>query len=76
MGLPTGVELDSVTSLRVIVYQVLASKISLPSSTERGYKPGLLVTVVHVKGVEKHWSILIDSGASCEYARRRPLEES
>ena len=44
--------------------------------TERGYKPGLLVAEAIVKGFEKQWSILIDSGASCNYARRRSLEGS
>ena len=41
---------------------------------ERGYKAGLLVAEARVKGFEKPWSILIDSGASCNYARRRSLE--
>ena len=27
-----------------------------------------------VKGFEKHWSIIIDSGASCNYSRRRSHE--
>ena len=48
----------------------------MPASTERGYKPGLLVAEAIVKGFEKHWSILIDSGASCNYSRRRFLEGS
>ena len=43
---------------------------------ERGYKVGLLVAETKVKGVEKPWSILIDSGASCHYARRLSLEGS
>ena len=29
-----------------------------------------------MKGFEKQWSILINSGASCNYARRRSLEGS
>ena len=40
----------------------------------RGCKPGLLVDEATVKGFSKPWSILIDSGASCNYARRRSLE--
>ena len=43
---------------------------------ERGYKSGLLVAEAKVKGFEKSWSILIDSGASCNYARCRSLEGS
>ena len=49
---------------------------SVPASTERGYKPGLLFTDATVKGFKKHWSILIDTGDSCNYARRRSLEGS
>ena len=48
----------------------------MPSSTERGYVPGLSVVEAPVKGFKKHWSILIDSGASYNYARRRSLEGS
>ena len=36
----------------------------------------MLVAEAKVKGFEKPWSILIDSGASCNYARRRSLERS
>ena len=43
---------------------------------ERGYKAGLLVAEAKVKGFEKPWSILIDSGASCNYSLRRSLEGS
>ena len=43
---------------------------------ERGYKAGLLVAEAKVKCFKKPWSILIDSGASCNYARRRFLEGS
>ena len=42
--------------------------------TGREYKPGLLVAQATVKGFEKPWSILIDSGASCNYARRISLK--
>ena len=43
---------------------------------ERGYKSGLLVAEAKVKGFEKPWSILIDSGASCNFARSGSLEGS
>ena len=45
-------------------------------TTECGYKPGLLVATATVKGFDKPWSILIDSGASGNYVRRRSLEGS
>ena len=56
--------------------QGLASLSSLPAKTERGYNPGLLVAEATVKGFEKQCSILMDLGASCNYARRRSHEES
>ncbi|KAG2840375.1 hypothetical protein PC112_g3759 [Phytophthora cactorum] len=37
-------------------------------------KPGLLVVQANVKGFEKSWRVLIDSGASGNYARRSTLE--
>ena len=43
-------------------------------TTKRDYKPGLLVASAKIKGFEEPWSILIDSGASGNYARRRSLE--
>ena len=46
------------------------------NGTGREYKPGLLVAQATVKGFDKPWSILIDSGASCNYARRLSLEGS
>ena len=73
-GCPTGVELSSVTFRRGRVKQGLSPPSDVPTSTERGYKPGLLVAEAIVKVFEKHWSILIDSGASCNYDRRRSLE--
>ena len=73
---PTGVELSFFTSLRDRLKQDLAPQSSVPASTERGYKHGLLVAEATVKGFEKQWSILIDSGASCNYDRRRFLERS
>ena len=48
---------------------------SIPIGMERGYTAGLLVAEAKVKGFEKPWSILIDSGASCNYARLRSIEE-
>ena len=34
----------------------------------------MLVAEATIKGFDKTWSILVDSGASCNYARRRSLE--
>ena len=45
-------------------------------STSREYKPGLLVASTTVEGFKEPWSILIDSGASGNYVRRRSLEGS
>ncbi|KAG3144703.1 hypothetical protein PC128_g24341 [Phytophthora cactorum] len=39
-------------------------------------KPGLLVVQANVKGFENPWRVLIDSGASGNYARRSTLEGS
>ncbi|KAG3063319.1 hypothetical protein PI125_g24367 [Phytophthora idaei] len=39
-------------------------------------KPGLLVVQANVKGFEKPWRVLIDSGASGNYARRSTLDGS
>ena len=63
-GRPTGEELGSVTPLGGKVEQGLAPKSSIPIGMERGYKAGLLVAEAKVKGFEKPWSILIDSGTS------------
>ena len=46
------------------------------NTTERDYKPGLLVAKAMVKSFEKLWAILIDSGASENYVRRSSLEGS
>ena len=48
----------------------------MEASREHEYKPGLLVVSATIKGFEKPWSILIDSGASGNYVRRRSLEGS
>ena len=44
--------------------------------TQGVYKPGLLVVSATVKGFDKPYSILIDSGASGNFVRRRSLEGS
>ena len=43
-------------------------------TTKGEYKLGLLVVLAIVEGFEKPWSILIESGASSNYVRRRSLE--
>ena len=43
-------------------------------NTGREYKPGLLVANATVKGFDKPWSKLIDSGASVNYVRCCSLE--
>jgi hypothetical protein len=48
----------------------------LSKNTERVYKPGLLVVEATVKGLTNPWKILIDSGASGNYARRSTMEGS
>lgn len=45
-------------------------------NTERVCKSGLLVVKAAVNGFDNTWIILIDSGASSNYARRRSLEGS
>lgn len=50
--------------------------LSRASSVKREYKPDLLVASATIKGFEKPWSILIDSGASGNCVRRRSLEGS
>ena len=56
--------------------QGLAPQSSVLYNTERVCKPGLLVVEATVKGFEKPWTILIDSGASSNYVRRCSLEGS
>ncbi|GMF46723.1 unnamed protein product [Phytophthora fragariaefolia] len=46
------------------------------SNTQRVCKPGLLVVQATVKGFEKPWTNLVDSGASGNYARRSTMEGS
>ena len=45
-------------------------------ATKREYKSGLLVASSSINCFEEPWSILIDSGASSNYVRRRSLEGS
>ncbi|GMF19397.1 unnamed protein product [Phytophthora lilii] len=54
----------------------LALKRAALSNTEGVCKPGLLVVEAAVKGFNKPWKILIDSGASGNYARRSTIEGS
>ncbi|POM71719.1 Reverse transcriptase, partial [Phytophthora palmivora] len=46
------------------------------SQTNRVCKPGLLAVEATVKGFEKPWIVLIDSGASGNYVRRSTVEGS
>jgi hypothetical protein len=48
----------------------------LSNNTERVCKPGLLDVEATVKGFTKPWKILIDSGASGNYARCSTMEGS
>ena len=75
-GCPTGEDLGSVEPLRDKNKQSLAPTDPVCDDTGRDYKPGLLIATAIVKGFVKPWSILIDSGASCNYARRLSLENS
>ncbi|GMF44987.1 unnamed protein product [Phytophthora fragariaefolia] len=73
---PTGEELSSVEPHGGGGQQGLAPKRAALSNTERVCKPGLLVGQSTVQGLEKPWTILIDSGASGNYARRSTMEGS
>ncbi|CAH0474309.1 unnamed protein product [Peronospora belbahrii] len=53
-----------------------APKRSELSKTVRECKPGLLVVEGTIKGYDKPWIILIDSGASGNYVRRASVEGS
>ena len=75
-GRPTGEDLSSVEPLRGRGKRDLAPQSSVLYNTERVCKPGLLVVEATVKGFDKPWTILIDSGASGSYARRCSLEGS
>ncbi|GMF61072.1 unnamed protein product [Phytophthora fragariaefolia] len=73
-GRPTGEELSSVGPHGGGGQQGLAPKRAVLSNTERVCKPGLLVVQATVKGFEKPWAVLVDSGASGIYARRSTME--
>ena len=73
-GRPAGIELCSVEPLGGRGEQGLAPSGVVNVATESGCKPGLLVVTATVKGFEKPWSIMIDSGASNNYVRRRSIE--
>ncbi|KAJ8578153.1 hypothetical protein ON010_g1052 [Phytophthora cinnamomi] len=75
-GQPTGEELSSVEPRRGGGPQDLASKRAVLSDTNRVWKPGLLVVRATVKGFQKSWTSLIDSGTSGNYARRSTMEYS
>ncbi|GMF39296.1 unnamed protein product [Phytophthora fragariaefolia] len=75
-GRPTVEELSSVEPHGGGGQQGLAPKRAVLSNTERVCKPGLLVVQATVKGFEKPWTILVDSGASGNYARRFTMEGS
>ncbi|GMF59225.1 unnamed protein product [Phytophthora fragariaefolia] len=73
-GRPTGEELSSVEPHGGGGQQGLAPKRAVLSNTERVCKPGLLVVQATVNGFDKPWTILVDSGASGNYARRSTME--
>ncbi|GMF35773.1 unnamed protein product [Phytophthora fragariaefolia] len=75
-GWPTGEELSSVEPHGGGGQRGLAPKRAVLSNTERVCKPGLLVVQATVKGFEKPWTILVDSGASGNYAWRSTMEGS
>ncbi|GMF60064.1 unnamed protein product [Phytophthora fragariaefolia] len=75
-GRPTGEELSSVEPHGGGGQQGLAPKRAALSNTTRVCKPGLLVVQATVRGFEKPWTILIDSGASGNYTRRSTMEGS
>ena len=68
--LPAGEELGSVKLLGGSSEQNRAPRSPVHSNTGLEYKPGLLVAKATVKGFDKPWSILFDSGASGNYVRR------
>ena len=76
MEIPAGEELGSVKLLGGSSEQNRSPRSPVHSNTGREYKPGLLVAKATVKCCVKPWSILIDSGASCNYARLCSLERN
>ena len=75
-GHPSGEELGFVKALGGRDEQGLSPHDIVDVATKCKYKSGLLVTSATVKGFAYTWSILIDSGESVNYFRRRSLEES
>ncbi|KAG3058180.1 hypothetical protein PI124_g17465 [Phytophthora idaei] len=75
-GCPTGEEVSSVGPPGGRGQQDSAPKRVGLSYEKSVCKPGLLVVQANVKGFEKPWGVLIDSGASGNYARRSTLEGS
>ncbi|KAG4235385.1 hypothetical protein PC116_g16469 [Phytophthora cactorum] len=73
---PTGEELSSVGPPGGRGQQDPAPKRAGLSYEKRVCKPSLQVVQANVKGFEKLWRVLIDSGASGNYARRSTLEGS
>ena len=73
---PAGEELSSVEPLGGKRRQGLAPRNNVLYNTERVCKQGLLVVEATVKGFEEPWSILIDSEASGNNARRSTIVES
>ena len=69
-GRPTGEELGSGEPLGGSGEQNLAPRSSMHSNAGRAYKLGLLFAKATVKGFDKPWLILIDSGESGNYIRR------
>ncbi|ETO60135.1 hypothetical protein F444_21631 [Phytophthora nicotianae P1976] len=75
-GRPTGEELRSVVPRGGRGQRGSAPKRAGLSYKKSVCKPGLLVVQANVKGFVKPWRVLIDSGASGNYARRSALEGS
>ena len=75
-GCPTGEERGFVEALGGRTEEGLAPHDLVDVATKREYKSGLLVASATIKGFEEPWSILIGSGASGNYVRRRSLEGS
>ncbi|ETO99493.1 hypothetical protein F441_23092 [Phytophthora nicotianae CJ01A1] len=75
-GRPTGEELSSVAPRGGRGQRSPAPKRTGLSYKKSVCKPGLLVVQANVKGFVKPWRVLIDSGASGNYARRSILEGS
>jgi hypothetical protein len=75
-GHPAGEELGSVETQGGGRQGLAPKSTVLSNNTERVCKPVLLVVEATVNGFTKPWKILIDSGASGNYARRSTMEGS